>query len=42
MTIILPYTDNGFKNILEGLIDNISLQTYDFWRYGGSIPQLKY
>lgn len=37
MTIILRFTDNGFKDLQEALCNYISLQTYDCGQCGGSI-----
>jgi len=41
MTIILRYTNNGFKDLQEALINYISLQTYDCGHCGGSISSTK-
>ncbi|KAL5232782.1 hypothetical protein ACI65C_000192 [Semiaphis heraclei] len=40
-TVILRYTDNGFKDLQEALINYISLQTYDCGHCGGSIASTK-
>jgi len=40
-TIILRYTENGFKDLREALINYISLQIYDCGQCGGSISSTK-
>lgn len=37
----MNYTNNGFKDLQEALINYISLQTYDCGHCGGSISSTK-